>query len=213
MVTDFDIAVLIQAQYDNRVDSFDIFMHTAGIDWAIKTFDDCTALFFEGSHVLPDFVRDFDFPMEWVPAIGGVHGGFYDGLPAAMEAIIPHLPAMKTIKICGHSLGAGEAHIMTAMLAHRGYHMLETITFGSPLPGDRFLADSLAPYPNRSYWNYRDFFNHDIVGSVPPYMPPIEGFVIPRDRILIDIPPPILDPWGLVAWHHFELYVKGLSNG
>lgn len=211
MPTDYDIALLLQAQYDGKP-VFDMARNTNGVDWAIKGFGDCSAIFLEGTHSLPDAARDFNFPMRTVAGIGGVHAGFYDGLPETLMAAIPYLPKDKLIKVCGHSLGAGEAHILTAMLAKAGYRALETIAFGSPLPGDIGLAATLAPFENRSYWNYCDFFNHDIVGSVPLYLP-AEPFIAPRQRILIHEAPAILDPWGMVAWHHLNpLYCEGVRK-
>ena len=129
-----------------------------------------------------------------------------------LSAALPYLPKDKPLKVCGHSLGGGESQISAGILSRSGYKLLENITFGCPLPGDADLAELIAPFPNRSYWNYRNPFHHDIVGDVPVYLPH-EPYVMPTKRILIDEPPPPDDEWpGLLAWHHMEHYVNGVKK-
>lgn len=212
MTTDYDIALLLQDQYDNQVNNFDCFSVVNEVSFAVKHLDDCTAICFEGSHNLPDFERDFSAEMTYIPGLGGVHSGFYYGLPDVLRYINDMLPTDKLIKVCGHSLGGGEAHIFMAMLAKQHYTFLEAITFGSPLPGDITLASIIEPFPNRSYWNYRNPFQHDIVGSVPLWLPN-EKYVMPTQRILIDEAPELIDPWGVASWHHFNpLYMNGVKK-
>lgn len=211
MPTDAEIITLLQSQYDGVQGVFDVSAPYGTVSWALKHYSDCDVIAFEGSHDLPDWERDFKAEMIQVKGLGGVHAGFYEGLPEVFNAVKALLTDEKTIKICGHSLGGGESHIFTAILAKAGYTKLETITFGSPLPGDKQLASIIAPIPNRSYWNYRNPLEHDIVGDVPFFLPN-EPYVFPRDRILVDEPPALLDTWGLAAWHHSQLYVKALCG-
>ena len=212
MPNDYEIALLLQQQYDGVAGIFNVSAPYGLVSWALKRYDDCDVICFEGSHDVPDFERDFKAKMIHVDGLGGVHGGFYEGLPEVLTACLPLLSIEKLTKISGHSLGGGEAHIFTALLALAGFTKLETVTFGSPLPGDKQLSDLIAPFPNRSYWNYRDFFHHDIVGSVPVALPE-EPYVFPRERILIDEPPEPLDPWLMAAWHHLSsLYLNGLKK-
>lgn len=210
-LNDYEIALLLQQQYDGD-DVFDVVTITDEVCWALKHYDDCDIIAFEGSHDLPDWERDFKGAMIHVDGLGGVHGGFYEGLPEVLSAVIPLLSKDRITIVAGHSLGGGEAQIFTAMLSLAGYEKLEIVTFGCPLPGDRHLADLIAPFPNRSYWNYHDFFHHDIVGSVPVNLPD-EPYIFPCARIIIDEPPEPLDAWGLASWHHLSpLYLNGLRK-
>ena len=212
MLNDYEVALLLQQQYDGVAGVFNVSAPYGVVSWALKHYDDCDVICFEGSHDLPDWERDFKAAMIHVDGLGGVHGGFYDGLPEVLSALNPLLSKDRLTIVAGHSLGGGEAQIFTAMLSLAGYAKLETITFGCPLPGDQRLANLIAPFPNRSYWNYRDFFHHDIVGSVPVVLPE-EPYVFPCPRILIDEPPEPLDAWGLAAWHHLSpLYLNGLRK-
>lgn len=212
MLTDYEICKILQAQYDGVAGVFDVSAPYGTVSWALKHFEDCDVIFFEGSHDLPDWERDFKAAMIHVDGLGGVHGGFYEGLPEVLGNIKSLLSKEKPIKVCGHSLGGGEAHIFTGMLALDGCKALETVTFGSPLPGNQQLSDLIKPFPNRAYWNYRDFFHHDIVGSVPVNLPD-ELYVFPCPRILIDESPEPLDAWGLASWHHLSpLYLNGLRK-
>lgn len=213
MLSDLDVANLLQAQYDGRKVFFNVWSPYGTVSWAMAKYDDCDVICFEGSHNLPDWKRDFEAEMIQVPGLGGVHEGFYIGLPDVLKSILPLTPLDKRLKICGHSLGGGESHIFTGMAVLAGYTDVETITFGSPLPGDKQLSDLIASFPNRSYWNFRDGFNCDIVGNVPFHIPVISPYVFPRERIIIESPPAPDDNWGICAWHHLSLYVKGLQNG
>jgi hypothetical protein len=210
MPNDYEIALLVQALY-NKDPIFDITTNTATVDWAAKHYPDCNVLIFEGSHDLPDWENDFKAEMKYIPSLGGVHSGFYNGLPEACSQAVQYLSKDKLTIICGHSLGAGRAHIATGIFAKSEYNLLETVVFGSPLPGDQTLADIIAPFPNRSYWNYKNPFEHDFVGDVPLWLPD-ERYVIPRKRIIINEPPSIPDPWLVLSWHHSELYVQGLAR-
>lgn len=212
MLTDYEIALLLQQQYDGFSGVFDVSAPNGTVSWALKHYDDCDVVAFEGSHDLPDWERDFKGAMIHVDGLGGVHGGFYEGLPEVLANVMPLLAKTKPIIVCGHSLGGGESQIFAGLLANAGFTEISIVTFGCPLPGDQQLADLIALFPNRSYWNYRDFFHHDIVGSVPINLPD-EPYVFPCARTLIDEPPEPLDAWGLASWHHLSpLYLNGLRK-
>ena len=213
MLNDYAIALLVQDLYDGDPDkTLDVMQCTSGVNWAMKFYPDCSVLIFEGTADILDIERDFDFPMEYVSGIGRVHAGAYKGLQDVIQAAMPHLSKDKPLYVTGHSLGAMRAHIATALLVMFGYTLIETVVFGSPLPGDRQLANALAPYPNRSYWNYHDVLNHDFIGNVPAPVPE-NPYMHPRQRLLIDEAPVYPDEWLLLAWHHFRpLYLEGLRK-
>jgi hypothetical protein len=210
MLTDLQICDLLQAQYDADSTKFNVWAPYGEVSWALLHDSDHDLLCFEGSHDLPDWQRDFKAEMIQVEGLGGVHAGFYSGLLGVQNAILPLLQKDKPTVISGHSLGAGEAHIFTGMLAKAGLTQLETVGFGSPLPGDQQLSDVIAPFSNRSYWNYKNPLEHDFVGDVPISIPD-ERYVVPHPRIEVCQPPVHPDPWLALAWHHLSLYRDALA--
>jgi hypothetical protein len=215
MLSDYEIALLLQQQYDGVQGVFDRSGVVQEVTFAVKHYDDYDIIAFEGSHNLPDWERDFHADMVHIDKLGGVHDGFYSGLPAVLETVLPCISTQKLIKICGHSLGGGESHIFTGLLAVAEFGKLETITFGSPLPGDKQFSDILAPYPNRSYWNYKNCFEHDLVGSVPIWLPE-EPYVVPRERKTFWSAPSENNPWGkghYLAPHNLkDCYIPGMKG-
>lgn len=206
-LSDLDCANLCQSQYNGEA-IFDFANRIDDVSFAVKLYPDCTAIVFEGSHNAPDWFSNFDAVMVRPPGLGGVERGFYDGLPETLAALSPMLNG-KLIYVTGHSRGAAHAHIFAAMLINAGYHV-EVVVFGSPRPGDAKLAEILAQAPNRSYWNYRDEFHHDIVGDVPENI--IWPYIEPALRIKIDVEPLPDDPWLLLARHHLSLYIHALQE-
>jgi hypothetical protein len=208
MLVDLDLANLCQAMYDGR-DTFDVDQHTSGVDWAIKSYFDCTAIVFEGSHDLPDWVSNIEFEMIQVPDFAGVEKGFYDGLPDVYAAAERYLPKDKTVYVTGHSRGAAHAQIFTAMLIKGGYRTV-TVTFGSPRPGDKDLANILIASTNRSYRNFHTFDEQDFVCDVPLCHP--FGYVRPGVDLIVDVAPSPDDPWLLLSRHHLGLYIEGVKR-
>jgi hypothetical protein len=84
------------------------------------------------------------------------------------------------------------------------------VAFGCPRPGYHQLADLLAAVPLRSYRN-GNAGNHDYVTDLPFTLPAFP-FVEPRPFIDICAPPPANDRWGLLAYHHIELYEQALVS-
>ena len=215
MVSDYDIALLLQKLYDGVQGVFDQTSCINDVSFALKHFEDFDVIAFEGSHNLPDWERDFHADMVEIDGLGGVHSGFYEGLSRVLQFVLPSISNKKLLKICGHSLGGGESHIFTGMSVLSGFTKLETITFGSPLPGDKTLSDLIAPFPNRSYWNYNNGFEHDLVGSVPVWLPD-EPYVFPRPRIKFWSAPTTNNPWGqghyLAPHNLLDCYIPGLKG-
>lgn len=210
MLTDLELANLCQAQYDG--DSvFNYTFSTAGVDYSIACFPTCTAIVFEGSHDLPDWVSNFEALMQQVSDFGGVERGFYSGLPQAFAQARPLIPLDLPVYVTGHSRGAAHAQIFGAMLIIALYNV-EIVVFGSPRPGDANLAAIINKIPNRSYRNFNGFDTQDFVTDVPLDLTLIAPFVHPSPQILIDVVPPDPDPWGLFKMHHLSAYIKGLEK-
>lgn len=210
MLSDLDCANLCQAQYDGA-SIFDVSDSICGVDFAIKTYPDCMAIAFEGSHDIPDWISNFEALMIDVPDFAGVERGFYQGLPNVLVATLPLFPKEKPVYVTGHSRGAAHAHIFAALLIKQGYKVIVTV-FGSPRPGDARLATILAPFPNRSYRNYADFDHQDFVCDVPFDIEIAAPFVHPYKQKIINMPPAPGDPWGLLARHHLFLYIAALQG-
>lgn len=214
--SDVQIALLLQSQYDETTGIFDYQAVTNEVSWAVKHFDDCDVIAFEGSHNLPDWERDFQANMIHVEGLGGVHAGFYSGLPETFAASSTMFSKDKPLLVIGHSLGGGETYPFAGLLANAGYTKVETVTFGSPFAGNEDLAKLISPFPDRSYWNAKDPFNSDIVGTVPLYIPYFEPYVIPLTRRKFWSPPTPSNPWGqghYLAPHNLkDCYIPGVEN-
>lgn len=215
MLSDLEAALQIQSQYDDHIS----IEHVSGIDYSIIESDDAIDLIFEGSKNLPDYERDFSALMVYISGLGWVHGGFWDGLIAAVNVIKPKLDGHRLIRIKGHSLGAGEAALVTCILGIGGYKNLDCVTWGCPLFGDAQAVTYLNQFPNRTYWNYLSPFQHDLVGSVPLILPN-EPYVVPPNRTKYWSAPTPSNPWGqghYLAPHNMrDCYLpgmKGMQNG
>ena len=215
MLTDFELALLLQQQYDAVQGIFDFAERIDEVSFGVKHYPDCTVIAFEGSYNIPDWFSNFDAVMIRPPGLGGVEQGFYDGLPEALAAISPMLSGKVPVYVAGHSRGAAHAHIFGAMLINAGY-TVEVVVFGSPRPGDAALAHILQKAPNRSYRNYHDWDLQDWVTDVPLDVTIISPYVHPVKQIAIDVVPPDPDSWGVLKMHHIQNYIKalkGMANG
>lgn len=214
MLTDLEAALQVQSQYDDQIS----IQHVAGIDYSIIENDGAIDLIFEGSKDLPDYERDFAALMVYVPGLGYVHGGFWDGILPAIDAIVPHLDGGNRIRLKGHSLGAAEASLATCVLGMKGYTLLDCVTWGCPLFGDYQTVTYFKRFANRTYWNYKSPFEHDLVGSVPLILLD-EPYIIPPNRTKFWSAPTPANPWGqghYLAPHNMkDCYLpamKGLQN-
>ncbi len=172
----------------------------------IKFNTDCVSLTFRGSTDAADWFRDFEAQMVDDPILGGVHFGFLQGLRPLLDTIRPMLATDKRIVVEGHSLGAGRAHLMAALLQREAF-IVERVLFGSPRPGGTKLATILNQHPCRSFRNRRD-----PVCAVPFDIPLFDEYRHPEPQIHLDQAPPPDDSWGPMADHHMPLYLEAVKK-
>jgi len=205
MLSDLDICGVLLNLYGKQ-DAFERVLDVDGVYAAVKYNLDSTLIAFRGSTTFLDWIRDFQACM--VPtSVGSVELGFYHGLRGVLQNILPGLPKGMPVQVAGHSLGGGRALIFGALLVEAGYTP-EIITFGAPRPGDAQLTKTLKDCAITAYKNGVDY-----VTDVPIPIHPLLPYEHPRYlTALLEYPDPD-DEWGILAWHHLQLYQKGLQNG
>lgn len=169
-----------------------------------------------GSTTFQDWIRDFyTVASPWGDSqLGPVHPGFLLGMRQVCGEIIPLLRDGEPISVDGHSLGAGRACILTALLTLAGKQPTYRVCFGEPKPGFQKLADILKPIPAWSYRNAKpdgDWDDYDLVTAVPFSFPP-EDFVHPAALTDVYAQPPENDPYGVFKYHHMTLYYQSLNG-
>lgn len=189
--------MLIQPQQDD------------GVWVALIRVGDVDVLVYRGSITFQDWARDFFFKphtMTGHPSLGMVHSGFFLGLEDALARLRPLL--RKRVILVGHSLGAARALLTAALLLDMGLAAEAVVLFGEPKSGYQQLTDFVATLAIRSYFNH-DANGYDRVTAEPP-----STFVFPftraRPLIPVSVSPAPNDRWGLLAYHHIELYAAGL---
>ena len=205
MLTALQICDLLVDLYGDQK-AFDFISNVDEVCAGMKYYPDCTLIAFRGSTIFLDWIRDFQACMIQTD-IGRVEMGFYTGLKDTLAKLAPGIPKDKPVYVTGHSLGGGRAYLFAALLVKSGHHVIMT-TFGAPRPGDGILKGILAPYPISAYKNGNDY-----VTDVPIPIHPLLPYEHPRDLIPVNSPPQDGDSWGVLAYHHIQLYRKALANG
>jgi len=120
---------------------------------------------FRGTAKTEDLMADLNFPTTH-KMNGRVHQGFYERsrkYDRVMQLIIGFLRDGKEVVLTGHSLGGAVASMMALRLLlnddgtdldAKSYKQLLCVTFGSPLVGDKAIADSIQKDFNRHFINY-----------------------------------------------------------
>lgn len=186
-----------------------------GICWAARRAEDgVTDIYLRGSVTPLDWFRDF-LAAAYQPfghaEMGPVHAGFYIGMPEVWTAMKRCLDP--PFRVSGHSLGAGRAAILTALMTLDGATPQRRVCFGEPRPGMAQLGKLIAPVPTASYRN-GDTFHHDYVTDVPFELRPLLPYVHPVPLIMVNAPPGSAGPQedGVFAWHHMPLYELALVH-
>lgn len=213
MLNDYEIALLLQQQYDEAQGVFDVILDVSGVYCSVKYFQDFSVICFRGSTTILDWCRDFQGIMVPDAELGGVEQGFITGL-RDIDAHIDTLPIFgseKSVIITGHSLGAARALLFAGMwtLHNQMEPGDEVVVFGSPRPGGMKLKGILAPLTVRAYCNGRD-----PVCRVPLDIPLIDPYCEPCELIMLDEAPTPDDVWGgFIGWHHlFPNYGNGVKK-
>ena len=183
-----------------------------GVCWALKRIDDTDVIVLRGSTTQADWIHDAETWSEPVEneKFGPVHYGFSCGMERVWHDAQKVLRGVKVL-VSGHSLGAGRACILTAIMVSEGWAPNARICFGEPRPGYAQLGEFIKDVPARSYRN-AGTWGHDLVTDVPFTLPEFP-FVHPMPLIDIDVPPDqeIVSRWSVFAGHHLPLYVRGLA--
>lgn len=210
MLNNLDCAKLCQACYD-APDTFDRVVFTSDVWAGIKHYEDCAVVAFRGSTTINDWLRDFRGWMIKDPQLGMVEDGFMAGLRDVLAHLIDEVnqPQPKHLFITGHSLGAAEALLFGALIQALGYGATinSIVVFGSPRPAAAQVKQILDPITIFSYRN-----GIDPVPEVPVRIPEFEPYVHPRDLIHVNYLPVQDDPWGFMAPHHIDYYIKALGG-
>lgn len=157
-----------------------------------------------GSATAIDWLDDFDACPVDDPTLGWVHSGFLAGERAVSKAI--DAVVEQQLIITGHSLGAAHSWLYAADRQAMGKAPTRIVVFGSPRPGYAKLASLLYPLAKASYKN-----RYDPVTGVP-LTTDLFPFVEPAPFIQLNEIPPIIDDWGVLADHHFQLYLAGVQK-
>lgn len=205
------IAALCAAIYQPRaILDFDHFDAGAddGICWAVKKLPGFDVVVLRGSVSAQDWIRDFR-AMALKTRIGHVHDGFYAGMEHMWSDLRTLL--VNPCIVTGHSLGAGRAAVLAALMTVDGVPPIARVVFGEPKPGLLDLAAIIAAVPGRSYRNGDDV-HHDLVTDVPFSFPPLQ-YVHPTPIVPVCMRPEgsAFAQWGVFAWHHIQLYGAALA--
>ena len=215
-VTDGQIATFLVSLYDGTVSEFDFVepgQGDSGICWAHKRVDEVDYIFLRGSATLRDWFRDLlALASPWThDTLGPVHPGFLLGMDRCWAEIKERTKGPWIV--CGHSLGAARAAILTGLMIESGVAPLCRVVFGEPKPGFSKLAQYISSVPSRSYRNGNAGREHDLVTSIPFSFHPEE--YVHAETLIDVISEPDLETtllYGPLRFHKMELYVKALVD-
>ena len=181
--------------------------------WGAKHIDGIWYIALRGSTIPLDWLRDFAARPTWRVDIGWCHHGFQVGLAEAWMEIkaFTHCTVATQFFFIGHSLGAARATLLAAIAIADGATVVGRVCWGEPRPGFEKIAGivnkGLEGKPNLSFVNGMSG-EHDLVTDVPTRWPLKYRHV--NDLIPVTAPPPANDRWGLLKYHHMELYASGM---
>jgi len=218
MVTDSYLATLQMGIYGLATVGWDY--HSAPdakVVWGAKVAPDgVTDLIFRGSSEEIDWLRDFDFialPLDH-GKLGPVHAGFFMDMESVLLEVQHNTKAPR--RVGGHSLGAGRATDLTALLVQAGEAPLQRVVWGEPLSGCAEQCAIVSKVPARSYRNTVGS-SHDPVTDAPPFTLTFHHYQ--RACALTNVCQPPVDPnWhglGLnnaLALHNMALYAMAMQR-
>lgn len=210
MITDLDVIQAISDLYNERpVFDHIVFnpLRTMGVYVGIKYVAGHTLVIYRGSTTAQDWAKDFfAVPHECLdhPQLGALHAGFAFGADHAYAEIKPLIKG--PVVVGGHSLGAAQALIGTALMLIDNVSIIASVVFGEPKPGMERLKELLAPVTIRSYKNCDDLVTH------VPFTLLGLNYQHPRELLALHEPPLPNDPWRQLGAHHHELYLAAIGK-
>lgn len=144
------------------------------------------------------------------PILGQLHSGFYSDLPELVSKLLTVIPKNINVICCGHSKGAAEAAILSALLKLANINIIQNYLFACPNAGQKELTDWLShnirgiSYCNQSV--HLSWFG-DPVPDVPhsPYIAPYPHSVVTEY--------PSGFQWVLpTKWHSAKLYYDAIKK-
>ena len=212
-ITDRDVAELCLGIYPEHFsltawDHFDDGSDPDGVCWGVKHVDNASIIVLRGTVTLGDWLRNFQ---AWVDPIhhdkiGPVHSGFYSGMRTVQREITTKVPSGPLI-ICGHSLGAARAVILSALLTRDGRVPIARICFGEPRAGFAKLGEILTPIKQQRSYRNRNATDHDEITDLPFFLPPLFAYQHPTDLTDLTVEPMPHVP-SIFQFHVPELYAR-----
>jgi hypothetical protein len=216
--SDAEIAALCNGLYDYpgfasiAWDRLEQPVEDNGICWALKRLDTVDVIVLRGSTTRQDWMRDFEAVANPFThfALGPVHPGFLAGMENAYAAMKSGL--RDDVIVCGHSLGAARAGVLTGLMVLDGRAPVARVVFGEPRPGFAAFAQLIASVPARSYRNGNDVL-YDLVTDLPIALGP-ENYVhpCPLTQVCEEPGSDWTQQWGVFAWHAMPLYLAALEK-
>ena len=146
------------------------------------------------------------------PVFGRIHAGFWSGIEAFCDALVPALPPGMPIVVIGHSLGGAEAPLVAAQLMAMGFEIARLVCFAPPRPGMQELATYLAAVPKALYRTVGSAApGRDLVCEVPFYVPAVAPYCHVGTLTDLWVTPFPDDPWLVFKYHHCQLYAGALA--
>lgn len=192
-VTDGDLAQACLGTYTGATQTWG----TGVVHCYLSQINGVHVLAWEGTQSAEEWAIDFDADVVDHPVLGDVHDGWLKDVLLIQDQLEAYVSTLAgPLATTGHSKGAAECLISTALMVAKGIRVARCSTFGTPRPGllNGLVTDALG----------RDYDNgKDLVPDVPRYLPH------PRSITRINVAPAANDPWGPLRWHHMSLYAQG----
>lgn len=102
-----------------------------------------------------------------------------------ITTIVPSGPLI----ICGHSLGAARALILSKLLTLDGRAPIARICFGEPRSGFVRLGEILAPIKQQRSYRNRNATDHDQITDLPFSLPPLFAYQHPTELTDLTVAP------------------------
>jgi hypothetical protein len=170
----------------------------------LKKLDGIDLIACRGSFIDLDWVHDIEAVPVPQGARGFVHSGFYKGVPETYVQIKPLIS--QPVVIVGHSLGGAHAQYLGSSFLIDGIVPAKICCFGSPKAGYQEFADLMAPVAD--YTLYKN--GPDFITDAAPTLPGFPWTWARNQKSILEIP--ARNELSLFAFHHIDLYVKGMPD-